>query len=206
MPSRRRALLYVLVLVLLAAACSDDTVPTTDLGRASGSDPAGVSDDCLPEEDVAAFGIPPSNNRHEDIIELLTGQQQTSDLDPVEDTIDDPNFGGVWGDTQGGIVVAVLDCSEVDANELARIAGGPDYLRLIEVPHTFKQVTDLSDVLIQELQNVGVEGVVRIDSTLSGRLIVVGVLDLEALPADFGSTVPADAFTVIQIESLDKPE
>ncbi len=205
MPNRCRALLCCLVLVLLAAACGVDTTSTTELSAER--EPVAFSDDCLPDQDIPAFGIPPSGNdrRHEDIIELLTGERQTSDLDPVEDTIDDPNFGGVWGDRQGGIVVAVLDCSEVDASELARIAGGADLLHLIEVPHTFQQVDDFRDVLIQELEDVGVAGDVSIDSTLSGRLIVVGVLDPHVLPEDFGRAVPADAFVVTQVETLVGP-
>lgn len=77
MSSRRRAILFSLVLVLSATACGGDTVSTTDLGTASSSDPAAVSDDCLVDEDVAVSGLPRFDNdlRHEDIIELLTGER-----------------------------------------------------------------------------------------------------------------------------------
>lgn len=161
--------------------------------------------ECAP---TATSGDPLSNpdRRIEDIIEALTGERQTGDEDPVEDTIDDPNFGGVWGDFQGSVVVAVLDCSKVDANELVRIAGGADYLRLIEVPHTHKQVNAFRDGLVQKLSDLGVPGQIVINSTLNGRFIEVQVLDPEQLPSDFGNEIPDDAFTIVKVDSVDLRE
>lgn len=152
--------------------------------------------DCVPD-DVAGLPLTSPDRRIEDMVEAMTGERQTGDEDPVEETIDDPNFGGVWGDFQGGVVVAVLDCSKVEANELARIAGGSEYLHLIEVPYTFKQVDGFRDALVQELRTLGVAGDVFIESTPTGRHIEVHVLDPERLPDAFGAEIPADAFTVV---------
>ena len=38
------------------------------------------------------------------------------------------------------MVVAVLDCSKVDIDEITQLAGGADLLTLIEVPYSFKEV------------------------------------------------------------------
>lgn len=134
----------------------------------------------------------------EDIIFHLTGGRHTGDLDPVEETINDPNFGGVWGDRAGGIVVAVRDCSAVDADEIARIAGGGDNLHLIEVSHTFRQVNEFRDELAQELSTLGVRAEPLIDSTLTGRHITVQLPDPGQLNKDFGSAVPDHLFSVVE--------
>ena len=197
----------VAFLALLAAGCSPDVA---DLPTSSGSDdvPTGIAttvslteprDDCVPT-DVGGMQAPGNPDRRiEDIVELLTGERQVGDQ---EITFQDPNFGGVWGDRQGGIVVAVLDCSQVDANELARIAGGPSRLRLIEVPHTFQEVNEFRDALVAELEFLGVAGDVYIQSTLSGRLIEVHVLDPDQLPESFGDAIPAAAFSIVEAEGL----
>ena len=178
--------LVVLVVVVLGAACGDDR----------GDAAAGAC--VVPEVPPGAIEDP--DHRIEDIIEHLTGERQTGDLDPVEETIDDPNFGGVWGDRAGGVVVAVLDCSLVDGATLAAMAGGSARLVLIEVNHTFREVEAFRDDLLQELRELGVEGDVGVDSTLSGRRIEITVEDRTSLPADFGSGVPADLFTVVEGE------
>lgn len=66
-----------------------------------------------PPDDIEERPLTSPDRRIEDIVELMTGERKTGDEDPVEETIDDPNFGGVCGDFQGGVVVAVLDCSKV---------------------------------------------------------------------------------------------
>lgn len=175
----------VAVSVLVSSACG-------------GADPAGDgTDDCVPAtpDSVAATGDP--DRRIEDIVEYLTGERQTDDV-PVEGKIDDPDFGGVWGDRRGGVVVAVLDCSLVDADRLAEMAGGSGSLHLIEVPYTFRQVDGFRDRLTQELGEIGVEGDVLIDSTTEGRTIRVVVEDPGSLPDSFGSGVPADLFEVVK--------
>ena len=181
--ANRRTLILALGLTL--AACGQ-------------TDPAAQSDYCVPTVPASVEPSGDPDRRIEDIIEYLTGERQTGDEDPVEETVDDPNFGGVWGDFEGGVVVAVLDCSEVDANKLAEMAGGSDSLYLIEVPYTFNQVNAYRDELLQELNEVGVEGDVLIDSTLEGRVIEVRVQNLESLPQSFGSNVPADVYEVVE--------
>lgn len=158
-----------------------------------------ISVDCIPGEVDGAPIVEP-DRRIGDIIFYLTGERQTGDEDPVEETIEDPNFGGVWGDFGNGIVVAVLDCSEVDAEEIARIAGGPEYLHLIEVPHTFRQVDELRDALAAELRSLDIPAELMIESTLTGRHITVQLPDPSQLPSGFGSSLPDDLFTVVQGE------
>lgn len=86
--------LIAIVVVLALSACGQPA------STASG-------EDCLPStpDSVEPPGDP--DRRIEDIIEYLTGERQTDDV-PVEEKVDDPNFGGVWGDFEGGVVVAVL--------------------------------------------------------------------------------------------------
>ncbi len=160
--------------------------------------------DCTPTA-ISSDALTNPDRRIEDIIEVLTGERQTGDHAPVEETVDDPNFGGVWGDFQGGVVVAVLDCSKVDAAELARIAGGSDYLHLIEVPHTFQEVNEYRTALVEELSALGVAGDVFVNSTLTGHLIDVTVLDLDELPKTFGSGIPDDAFSIVVTTGLTRP-
>lgn len=178
----------MLVLVMTLAGCSQ-------------ADSAVQSDDCVPT--APASMQPPGDPDRiiEDLIEELTGERQTDDV-PVEDKIHDPNFGGVWGDFQGGVVVAVLDCSQVDANRLAEMAGGSGQLHLIEVPYTFRQLEGFRDALHQDLQNNNIEGDVSVQLTLTGRKIEVHVLDAGTLPASFGSGVPGDAFEIIETETV----
>lgn len=151
------------------------------------------NEDCVPT--VPGVVDPPGdpNRIFEDIIFYLTGERQTTDLDPVEETIDDPNYGGVWGDFAGGVVVAVLDCSLVDANKLAEMAGGSDSLHLIEVPYTFQQVNAFRDALAQELRDLGMQGSVPIDSTLTGRFITVTVVATSAGNTNTPVPVPEHA-------------
>jgi hypothetical protein len=179
-------------------------IPTLVLGLAlsgCGQPDSAAQNDCLPAVPASVQPHGDPDRRIEDIIEHLTGERQTGDEDPVEETIDDPNYGGVWGDFEGGVVVAVLDCSDVDADELAEIAGGSASLHLIEVPYTFTQVNAFRDALVSELNDLGVEGEVAIDSTLSGRMIEVRVHDLDSLPLSFGSGVPGELYEVVEGET-----
>lgn len=182
--SSKVGLLIPMVVVLVLSACGQPGSVTT-------------SDDCTPSTPASVEPPGDPDRRIEDIIEYLTGERQTDDV-PVEDKIDDPNFGGVWGDFEGGIVVAVLDCSEVDANQLAEMAGGSGSLHLIEVPYTFKQIDNFRDDLMRELGDVGVEGAVLINSTVEGRTIEVVIEDLDSLPQSFGSDVPSEVYEVVE--------
>ena len=107
---------------------------------------------------------------------------------------DDPNYGGVYGDFNGGLVVAVVDCSLVDADRIAQIAGGPQEVQLIQVPYSFEEVNSFRDELLHPRVNTSIH------STTSGRWIVVTVEDFGDLPGDYGSGVPDDVFSVVEGE------
>jgi hypothetical protein len=191
----RTGVIGVAILLILASSCGDPGAEPQVGSETS------VNPDCVPGSVV---GEPLSNpdRRIEDIIEFLTGERQTGDTDPVEETITDPNFGGVWGDFQGGIVVAVLDCTLIDADELARIAGGDEYLHLIEVLYTYRQVVAFRDTLVRELRALDLVIDVRIESTLKGRVIEVRVLDAHLLTDTFAPEVPRDAYVVIESDTV----
>lgn len=205
-----RVLASMIVTSLLLTACAEtspqsqivgtspqtQTVETSPHSQIVEVPPQTQIDDCTPTV-LSGDPLASPNRRIEDIIEVLTGERQTGDDDPVEETINDPNFGGDWGDFQGGVVVAVLDCSKVDASELARIAGGTSRLHLIEVPHTFRQVDSFRDALAEELSNLGILGETLINSTITGRFIEVRVLDPGQLPEDFGNEIPEGTFTIV---------
>ena len=99
-------------------------------------------------------------------------------------------------------MVAVLDCSQVDTNRLAKIAGGSDYLHLIEVAYTFKQTEEFANALYRDLQHLDIQGDVSVESTLTDRKIEVHVLDTESVPAWLGSGVPDDAYEIIETETV----
>ena len=98
--------------------------------------------------------------------------------------------------------VAGIDCSEVDMDELARIAGGSDHLTLVEVPYTYKQVSEHCDRLAGELRDDGIRADVPIGSGASRRSIEVRVRDRKELPADFGATVPDDIYPIVETDDL----
>ena len=178
---------------LLLSACA---------GTGGSLDPgAGESNDCVPSvpASVPIDGDP--NQTIEDIVEAMTGFRQTADF-PGEESIDDPNHGGVYGDRRGGIVVTVLDCSAIDVDELARIAGGSAQVRFVEVAHSWQELNGYRDVLVSELDRAGVPGDVFIESTPQGRSIEVRTPDLDALPSDFAASVPTDAYTVVESDDL----
>lgn len=177
------------ILALLGAGCSS----------LFGSD--APNPDCIPTE-VDGAPISKPDLRFEDIVERLTGYRQTEANEESGGITDHPNFGGIWGDRQGGIVVAVLDCSKVDANELAYMAGGAEYLYLIEVPYTDRQWLDLKTELWRELDALGIEFDMNTERTQTGRIIEVRVRDAGALPDSFGSGIPDDAYVVVEAEHV----
>lgn len=187
MESRLRSLLLALALVVLASCGS----------QAGDTDSA----DCIATTPASMVPAGDPDTIIEDIIEVLTGERQTDDV-PVEEKIDDPNFGGVWGDFQGGVVVAVLDCSKVDPNQLAEMAGGSDYLRLVEVAYTFQETEEFREALGSDLRSFGIEGDVSVEATTSGRKIEVHVLDAGSVPDSFGSEVPDDAYEIIETKTV----
>lgn len=180
----------MLLVALLATACGSTTATDTD---------------CQPGDNVIG-GLGPSGDpdrRIEDIEFVLTGLRQFTDEDgDIGEMTEDPNFGGVWGDFKGGIIVAVTDCSKVDADELARIAGGADKLTVVEVSHTYRQVNGYRDALAIELRQNGIAADLPINSTTSGRFIEVQVLNRDDLPENFGATVPRDLYTVVEVDRV----
>lgn len=85
----------------------------------------------------------------------------------------------------------------VDGNELARIAGGPNYLHLIEFPYTFNQVNAFRDALVQELNELGLGGRRdRLDTVRASHR--VRARNLDSLPQSFGSAVPDEVFRVVE--------
>jgi hypothetical protein len=195
----RRSLTITLTLAigLLPAACDEGKTGSGDSGTEASVTVTETDPACTPGN-VAGNPMVEPDRRIEDIIFHLTRESQTGDPDPVQQTIDNPNFGGVWGDSSDGIVVAVLDCSTVNADEIARLAGGSEYLHLIEVSHTFQQVTEFRDELIRELNAIGVQAEVMIDSTMTGRHITVQIPDPGDLPDGFGSAVPGHLFSIAE--------
>ena len=104
------------------------------------------------------------------------------------------------------MVVAVLDCSVIDVNEVARLAGPDGALRIIEVPHTFVEVNGFRDSLRAELEAADIPADLTIESTVSGRHIDVRVLDTAALPADFGRNAPEDVYSIVETDDLFAPD
>lgn len=137
------------------------------------------------------------DRRFENIEAYLTGYRLEDFAAGQDEPNADPNWGGVWGDSAGGMVVAVLDCSVVDVDKVAQLAGPVGELRIIEVPHSFVEVDEFRDSLRMQLAAAAVSGDLVIDSTLTGREIEVRVLDADALPDGFGSNVPDTAYSIV---------
>lgn len=147
----------------------------------------------------------PSDRRGEALVKHLTGFDELAMLpedEGVDVVFEDANFGGVWGDFEGGWGVAVVDCGQVDADRLAALAGGADSLTLIRVAFTFEEINGFRDQLAAELRNLPREvdpersSAVLIDSTLTGRHIRVLVPDPKLLDDTFGSTLPPGVFEI----------
>lgn len=183
--------MLIAVLTLLLSACGM-------VGNASDTG------DCVPSVDASVPVEGDPDRKIEDIIEAMTGWSEDELVEPmtVEDKIDDPNFGGVYGDQQGGIIVTVLDCSAIDVDELARIAGGSGAVRFVEVDYNWHQINEFRDALVGELREAGVPFDVPIVSTVGGRQIEVRTPDVNALPGGFGAAVPEDAYTLVETDDL----
>ena len=180
-----RCFVVAAALAVLAAACSSPP----------GSE--SLNPDCVPTKAGGAPIIKP-DLRFEDIVERLTGFRQTEENEESGDITGHPNFGGIWGDRQGGIVVAVLDCSKVDANEIAYLAGGAEYLYLIEVPYTDREWLDFKLGLWQEIGALDTQADMSTKRSQTGRILEVRVRDMGALPDSFGAGVPDDAYVIIE--------
>lgn len=187
----RWVLALAIAAVAILAACADS-------GDA-------VDSACVPTIDASVEPPGDPNLKIEDIIYVMSGQRQTNDV-PVEEKVTDPNYAGVYGDREGGIIVTVLDCSAFDIDEIAEIAGGADAVRIVEVPHNWRQVNGFADTLIAELSSAGLVGDVLIESTVEGRRIEVRTPDVDALPNGFGSTVPSTIYTIVETDAISREE
>lgn len=190
----RRALIYALAAAAVACGTTAE-----DQNVAARSEP---TDDCVPSADLLIEPLTDGAQRFENVEEYLTGYW-LDDLPEGDSTPNtNSNWGGVWGDFAGGMVVAVLDCSVVDVDEIARLAGPTGQLRIIEVPYTFAQVTEFRDSLGTQLTTAEIGHDILIESTLAGRHIEVRVRDIDALPDDFGRAIPGDVYTVVATDDL----
>lgn len=124
----------------------------------------------------------------------------------LENEIADPNFAGVYGDFKGGIIVTVVDCSVIDVDEIAEIAGGTDAVKIVEVPHNWREVNGFRDTLLSELRSADIAGDVAIESTEEGRKIEVRTPEIGALPSGFGNTVPSSAYTIVETDDIIRQE
>lgn len=194
------------IFAVAISACGATATATVDSG-APENVPVGVPDQgavgereqvlCEPGPSPDA-GVDSTVDRRASALKLyLTGIDEIAaqlENEGEEVIFDDPNYGGVYGDFNGGLVVAVVDCSLVDADRVAQIAGGPELVQLIEVPYSFEEVNGFRDSLLHPNADV------VIHSTTTGRWIVVTVESLGDLPDDYGSGVPGDAFSVVEGE------
>ena len=104
--------------------------------------------------------------------------------------------------TKGSIPPTVPTIKEVDATEIAYLAGGAEYLYLIEVPHKERQSFDFRKALSQELEALTIVYDVSIERTQTGRMIEVRVRDAGALPDSFASGIPDDVYVVVEAEHV----
>ena len=79
-------------------------------------------------------------------------------------------------------------------------------MRIVEVPHNWGEVNGFRDTLVAELRGAGLNGDVNIESTSEGRKIQVRTPDVDALPDGFGSTVPSDAFTIVETDDITREQ
>jgi hypothetical protein len=184
-----------------ARSGDESAMPATQDSSPMLTAPTTGSGSCVPSESAGADDTVDSGRRVEALVKYLTGIDELvlqAEQEGVDIVYDDPNYGGVWGDGAGGLVVAVIDCDEVDVDRVAQIAGGPAAVQIIEVPYTYEQLNDLRDQLVAELRDLGMAGGVGIDFTPAGRRITVMAGNPDQLPADFGAAIPSDAFTIVQ--------
>lgn len=175
-----------MVMALLVAACGDDGAPTEVGGGGTDRDWTGPATVCEPSGSIEGAG---SSTPFEDVEEYLTGFRITEENEgepPPADT----NFGGVWGDFAGGLVVGLVDCSVVDIDEVTRLGGGSDDVRIIEVRASYTEHYDAIGTALDRLSGLGVEGMATTDWTLEGPVVTLRVEDLDAIPADFGADLP----------------
>jgi hypothetical protein len=98
----------------------------------------------------------------------------------------------------GAIVVALVDPARADRAKLARIAGGKEHLRVIDVEHSWDQVQGFRDKLLAALDKRGVPAGVRVNSTGQGRKLEVFSPKPGSVPRDVLGLVPAGLVSVVE--------
>ena len=186
-------------IAILAVGCGGTSTTVTGDAAGSGSSQAGQPCEPGPSPDAGVDDTIDPDRRAEALVLHLTGVDElavTEENEGEELRYDDPNYGGVWGDFAGGWVVAVLDCSQVDPDRIAQLAGGPDAVRLIKVAYAFEELNDFQDVLSEQMSATGIPFGLGVDSTLDGRELILTVEDEGQLPGNVGEGIPADAYRV----------
>ena len=194
-------------LAVLISACGS----STQLVSTEASGPSGEPCVPAPSASVVAIDVPGgSDRRGEALVLYLSGVDElavTAETEGDELDYGSPLYGGVWGDRAGGWVAAVTDCEAFDADEVAALAGGPDSVRLIHVGHSFEEVNRIRDALVEEVRAAGIEAEVGIDSTLTGRKLVMMIGRDQELPDGFGNSVPPELLTIVRADFNDyRPE
>ena len=192
--------------IAMVSACASTSITTTagDAATDDSSAAQSPSPDCVPDPGSRDEPLVGEDRRHENIEAFLTGYRLEDFAEGSAPPNDHPNWGGTWGDFKGGVVVAVLDCSIIDVNEVARLAGPDGALHIIEVPYTYVQVNEFRGQLRSSLLELGIVMDTPIDSTVTGRHIRVVVDDPSAVPADIAPDVPRDVFDVEQGPTFDE--
>ncbi len=135
------------------------------------------------------------------IVEAVTGARE-SEMPEGELPDYGSNFGGIWMDQlEGGqIVLAVVDASLLDLQQLYEIVGGPENLKIIEQPFTYNEIETYRLMLANELRALGIPSDIAAVRNDQGRLLEVRVQDPGSLPDNFGAGVPDGAFSIVQGE------
>jgi hypothetical protein len=111
-----------------------------------------------------------------------------------------PNFAGVWQDQRdgGALVVALVDPARVDEASLARLAGGEEHLRVVDVDHSWNEVEGFRDSLLEAIDERGVPAGVVIHSTSDGRKLEVFSPDPASVPVDILALVPDELVSLVE--------
>lgn len=109
-----------------------------------------------------------------------------------------PNYGGIWQDQLDGgrIVVAVVNRDSISVEELERIAGGPDNLKIVEQAFSYNELENYRDMLEVDLQEMGLPPHVSAVWGPEGRRLEITVRDLDAVVGKVGKDIPAEAFSI----------
>ena len=138
-------------------------------------------------------------DRIPEIIEAVSGVSVRS-LPEGVDPVYGEDFGGVWQDQfdGGAIVVAVTDSAAVDLAAVARIAGGEEFVRVLDGHPSWDQVHTWRDELTSQADRNGIAVSVSINSTGKGRILEISTDIGVEVPESLLRIVPSDYLTVVQ--------